>query len=151
MEQSKIILLFIFLVALFILIHTYYYLLQIESCECFEKNGDYSVDIEFMKFYQLLEIITLCIFVGFTFLFKSKKMNIPVLSMYISTLSMVLVLGISIYMSINVFNFYKNIKRDCKCVNSWYKYFIYFVFCDFFLNLIHREKKLEQHVESESH
>jgi hypothetical protein len=33
---------------------------------------------------------------------------------------------ISAFMSYNVLNLYINIKSDCKCTDSWYRYFLYY-------------------------
>jgi hypothetical protein len=127
-NYGKLFLLFVYLIMMYILIQTYYYLVKIDSCECFNKNEKYSVNVEFMKFYQFLEMILLTIFVFIGFLNSSKnKVIIPKMSgVFLSTLTFVLLLGISIYMSYNTFIFYMNVKQDCKCVNSWYKYFVYF-------------------------
>jgi hypothetical protein len=127
-SYSKVLTLLMYLIMMYILIHTYYYLVKIDTCECFNKNDKYAVNIEFMKFYQILEMILLSIFVLIGFINSSKtKIMIPKMSgIFLSTLTFVLLLGISIYMSYNTFNFYMNVKEDCKCVNSWYKYFVYF-------------------------
>jgi hypothetical protein len=127
-SYGKLFALVIYLIMMYILIQTYYYLVQIDNCECFNKNDKYSVNVEFMKFYQILEIILLTIFVFIGFINSSKtKILIPKMSgLFLSTLTFVLLLGISSYMSYNTFSFYMNVKQDCKCVNSWYKYFVYF-------------------------
>ncbi len=127
-SYSKIFALVVYLIMMYILIQTYYYLVQIDNCECFNKNDKYAVNVEFMKFYQFLEMILLTIFVFIGFLNSLKtKIVIPKMSgTFLSTLTFVLLLGVSVYMSYNTFNFYMNVKEDCKCVNSWYKYFVYF-------------------------
>jgi hypothetical protein len=53
-----------------------------------------------------------------------KKPNIVI--NIISSISLVLLLGISGYMAYNVLNLYTNIKEDCKCANEFYKYFVYY-------------------------
>ncbi len=128
LNYSKILTLVIYLIMMYILIQTYYYLVKIDNCECFNKNDKYAVNVEFMKFYQFLEMILLTIFVFIGFLNSLKlKVVIPKMSgMFLSTLTFVLLLGVSVYMSYNTFHFYMNVKQDCKCVNSWYKYFVYF-------------------------
>ncbi len=127
-SYSKILSIIIYLIMMYILIQTYYYLVKIDSCECFNKNDKYAVNVEFMKFYQILEMILLTMFIFISFLNSLKtKIVIPKIGgMFLSSLTFVLLLGISIYMSYNTFNFYMNVKQDCKCVNSWYKYFVYF-------------------------
>ena len=111
---------------MYIFIHTYYYLDQLNNCICFQK--DKYINIDFMKFFQVLEIFILTLYVGSMFFFKSKmfknKKSPP--PIFIMTLSLFLLVGISGYMSINVLNLYTNIKEDCKCANSWYRFFLYY-------------------------
>jgi hypothetical protein len=128
MNYSKLATLVIYLIMMYILIQTYYYLVKIDNCDCFNKNDKYAVNVEFMKFYQFLEMVLLSIFVFIGFLNSYRlKMIIPKISgLFLSTLTFILLLGVSVYMSYNTFNFYMNVKDDCKCVNSWYKYFVYF-------------------------
>jgi len=128
MESKKIFMLIFYFILLYIFIHTYYYLDQINNCVCFQKDGKYVVNIDFMKFFQLLEIFILTIFVSSIIFFNSnffkiKKIKIP---MPILSLVVLLMVGISLYMTINVINLYMNIKEDCKCVNSWYRFFLYY-------------------------
>lgn len=127
-NYSKAFTLVTYVVMIAILVQIYYYLVQIDSCPCFNKNDKYAVDVEFMKFYQILEMIVLTIFVGIGLISSSKqKEYIPKMSgIFLSTLTFVILTGISIYMTYNTFNFYMNVKQDCKCANSWYRYFLYF-------------------------
>ena len=55
-NYQKIFVLVLYLFVLFVFIHTYMYLNQLTTCECFIKNNKYAVNIEFMKFFQVLEI-----------------------------------------------------------------------------------------------
>ena len=137
-NYSKAFSLITYVIMMFILIQTYYYLVQIDNCPCFNENGKYAVDVEFMKFYQVLEMIVLSVFVLISFLTASKaKQVIPKMNgLFLSTLSFVILFGITAYMSYNTFNFYMNVKQDCKCVNSWYKYFIYFEGISTFLAIL---------------
>lgn len=128
MEGKKIVALIFYAILLYIFIHTYYYLDQINNCACFQTNGKYGVNIEFMKFFQVLEVFILTIYVASMFLFSSKMFKnkkIPAPKVLL-TLALILLLGISLYMSINVINLYTNIKDDCKCVDSWYRFFLYY-------------------------
>lgn len=119
----------LYIIILFIFIYTYYYLAQLNSCECFVKNDKYSVNIEFMKFFQVLEIFLFTIYVGMMLFFSSKylkkKMKTPT-PIVLSSLSLALLLGINVYMSYNVFNLYNNIKEDCSCSSGFFKYFVYY-------------------------
>lgn len=114
-------------ICIYILIQTYYYLQQAENCECFKKDDKkYGVNIEYMKFFQILHIIIFIMYIGWGFIKKTMieskcDMN------FITTQLLVLLLCLYGYMFYNIFHFYKNVKEDCKCVNeSVYKYFIYF-------------------------
>ena len=125
---QKSLILILYIIILFIFIYTYYYLVQLNSCECFVKNEKYSVNIEFMKFFQVLEIFIFTIYVGMMMFFNfkiKKKMNTP-MPLLLSTLSLALLIGINAYMSYNVLNLYNSIKEDCSCSSGFFKYFVYY-------------------------
>jgi hypothetical protein len=126
-QKSLVVILYIIITLIFV--YTYYYLEQLNSCECFVKNDKYSVNIEFMKFFQVLEIFLFTIYVGMMLFFNSKivkkKMNKP-MPLLLSTISLALLIGINVYMTYNVFNLYNNIKEDCSCSGGFLKYFVYY-------------------------
>jgi len=45
---------------------------------------------------------------------------------FILGLTVVIMIIISALMAYNVMNLYNNIQDDCKCVDSWYRYFLYY-------------------------
>lgn len=116
-----------FLVTILILVKIYHYLVQLEFCECFNQNKDYKTDIEYMKFYQVLEIISASILFGFLFISKKSKFMKKSLGgiNWWTLFAFVINLYIFGYMSFNTFRFYINMNNDCKCANKWQKYFIY--------------------------
>lgn len=118
--------------SLYILIQILSYLNELESCPCFNEQNNkekYSSNIEFMKFYQFLEIASLLIFIVlinfYKFPLKSRKGNSKGLFKILLMVSLFALLFISGYMSYNVATFYLNMKKECICVNKWQKYFIY--------------------------
>jgi hypothetical protein len=126
-NYQKIIVLIIYLIILFIFIHTYLYLNQLNTCSCFVKNNKYSVNIEFMKFFQILEIFIFSIYIGFMLFVTSNIQPHKMPSLKILTsISLALLVGISGYMAYNVVNLYMNISDDCKCATSAYRYFLYY-------------------------
>jgi hypothetical protein len=54
------------------------------------------------------------------------KLNNSLTGTILASISLALLLAISFYMGVNVVNLYMNIKSDCKCANSYYKYFVYY-------------------------
>ena len=126
-NYQKIIILVLYAIILFIFIHTYLYLNQLNTCDCFVKNEKYSVNIEFMKFFQILEIFIFTIYIGFMLFVSSKinkeKMPSPKI---LASISLALLVFISGYMAYNVINLYTTITDDCKCANSAYRYFLYY-------------------------
>lgn len=137
METQTILVFVLCIVCIYILLHTYYYLQQIESCECFTKdNVKYGVNLEYMKFFQILHIILFVLYVAWEF------MKIPIIdskyaTSFITTMLLILLLGVYGYMFYNIFNFYRNVKSDCKCVEpKFYKYFIYFEGVSSFMSLL---------------
>ena len=126
MENIKILAIVFYVILLYICIHTYYYLTQLETCVCFQKTK--YINLDFMKFFQILEIFILTIYVASIFFFKSKlfKNKNKKTPVFLLSLSLILLICISAYMSINVLNLYTNIKEDCKCADSWYRFFLYY-------------------------
>ena len=126
---GKIFVIVFYLLCVYIFVQTYIYLDEIDRCPCFHKDGKYAVSIDFMKFFQILEIVILTASLATMFFIKSKsKLDLkkkPQPSVVLAlTLSIMLV--ISGVMAYNVINMYTNIKDDCKCVDSWYRYFLYY-------------------------
>tara|TARA_B100000123_G_C25714144_1_gene421328 strand:- start:65 stop:556 length:492 start_codon:yes stop_codon:yes gene_type:complete len=117
--------------AVIILVKVYHYLVDMESCPCFQssQHKDMKVDLEYMKFYQVLEIVTTLIFFGSLFIYnlkhKSMKGGGRIGMRFISIISFMILLFIFGYMTYNVLGFYMSIKDSCKCANKWQKYFIY--------------------------
>ena len=124
-NYQKIMVLIIYLIVLFVFIHTYIYLNQLNTCECFVKNNKYSVNIEFMKFFQILEIFIFTIYIGFMLFVTSTTQNTSSPKI-LASISLALLVGISGYMAYNVINLYMNISDDCKCATSAYRYFLYY-------------------------
>lgn len=132
MKTSHIIQLLLSGISLYILVQVLSYLNEVESCPCFNEQNNkekYSSNIEFMKFYQFLEILSLIIFIVlvnfYKFPLKSSKINNTGMLKIMLLISLFVLLFISGYMSYNVATFYLNMKKECICVNKWQKYFLY--------------------------
>ena len=118
------------IISVLILISIYYYLDTLKDCKCFIDNEDktYTIDIEFLKFYQLLEIIALIVFVFLITIYKNKlfKGGGNRFGMkFCLILSIIVLLLITGYVSYNTILFFLLTKKNCKCVNKWQKYIIY--------------------------
>lgn len=120
----------LYLLVVYIFVHTYIYLENLNKCHCFNINPKYNVDIEFMKLFQIFEIIIFTMYFGLmAFVNKNtliKKPNSNIMLNLLSSISLVLLLFISGYMAYNVLHLYTNIREDCKCANEFYKYFVYY-------------------------
>ena len=132
MKTSHIIQLLLSGISLYILVQVLSYLNEVETCPCFNEQNNkekYSSNIEFMKFYQFLEILSLIIFIVlvnfYKFPLKSSKINNTGMLKILLLISLFVLLFISGYMSYNVATFYLNMKKECICVNKWQKYFLY--------------------------
>ena len=117
------------IISLCILISVYHYLDDLKDCSCFieNQNPKYKINIDFLKFYQILEIVTLFIFILFITMYKSKWMkggNRPGMKFFLilSTLVFLVISGYVSFLSIMMFFISK---KDCECVNKWQKYIIY--------------------------
>ena len=124
-QYQKLLLGVLYVIIIYIYIKTYLYLDQLNNCDCFNKSNKYASNLDFMKFFQILEIFILTIIVGLKF-FVHKQIKRPIINKLLLTISFILLIGISGYMAYNVINLYTNIKDDCKCSDSIYKYFVYF-------------------------
>lgn len=100
-----------------IILYTYYYLVELSHCPCFQKD---KVDLDYMKFYLLLDLFTIIIAL---FLMKRK---LEITENVLLIFAVLLVIFVHGYMTYNVFHFYKSIKQDCFCANKWQKYFVYY-------------------------
>tara|TARA_B100001287_G_C22626752_1_gene502921 strand:- start:221 stop:718 length:498 start_codon:yes stop_codon:yes gene_type:complete len=120
------------LISIVILVNIYVYLDNLKDCSCFmqdqqSQDKDKQIDIEFLKFYQILELLSYVIFTVFVFLYSKNKMyggKKSGLKLFL-ILSTMLLMFITFYVSYNSFLFYVNANHNCKCVNKWQKYFIY--------------------------
>ena len=116
-------------ISLFILFSIYGYLNSIKDCSCFVENehDSYKINLEFLKFYQILEIISLVIFVILITMYKNKlkggKRDFGM--QFFVILSTLILLFITGYVTYNSLLFYLMSKKNCKCANQWQKYFIY--------------------------
>jgi hypothetical protein len=131
----EIMVLILSIICVYILIHTYYYLNRVEKCECFQKDDvKYGVNIEYMKFFQILHIVIFVMYIGWGFL--KRPINNCAMN-FISIHLLVLLLCLYGYMFYNILNFYRNVNNDCKCVDqSVYKYFIYFQGVSSFMSIL---------------
>ncbi len=117
------------IICLGILISVYSYLGELKTCACFIENQHptYKINIDFLQLYQILEILSLFIFIIFISMYKSKlfkggtKKGIK----FFTLVSILLFLFISGYVSYNSMFMYFMTKKDCACINKWQKYIIY--------------------------
>lgn len=122
------------LITVFILLKVYNYLDQLKMCDCFIESQDknYKVNVNFLKFYQVLEIISVSLLIVLTFLYKNnlikstknKKVNNIFLKTGLLVMSFLTIM-LSGYITYNSLIFYLISKKNCECSNKWQKYFIY--------------------------
>ena len=118
-----ILILIIYAILLYLYIHTFYYLKKAENTGCFTPK----VNLKYMQFFQLIEIVALTISVLFLPYFlktkgKKGKMGIGLLEPLLITL---VVLGINMYMAFNVYHFYFELKQCFELKNQWNNWWIY--------------------------
>jgi hypothetical protein len=116
---------------LLIFIMTFKYLNDMESCQCFNENSKYASELEYMKYFQLLEIILFIVILGVSLQNQTDRsvcdFAVDFAGAYASIFVLLLLLGVHAYMTYSVIQFYSGVKKDCKCVNeSWAKYFVYY-------------------------
>ena len=115
------------IVLIIIILYTYYYLVELSNCPCFIANKKDEVQLNYMKFYLMLDLFSILIAM---FLFRNiqskggKLQNeIENVLLIASILIVVLIHG---YMTYNVYYFYNSVKSYCNCVQQWQKYFVYY-------------------------
>jgi hypothetical protein len=118
-----ILILIIYAILLYLYIHTFYYLKKAENTGCFTPK----VNLKYMQFFQLLEIVALTLTVLFLpyFLKMKNKKGKGSISLLEPLLITVVVLGINLYMAFNVYNFYYELKQCFELKNQWNKWWLY--------------------------
>ena len=116
-----ILILSIYAILLYLYIHTFYYLKKAENTGCFTPK----VDLKYMQFFQLLEIVALTITVLFFPYFLKTKNKKGKISLFEPLLITLVVLGINAYMAFNVYNFYFELKNCFELKQQWNKWWLY--------------------------
>ena len=78
-QYQKLLLGVLYVIIIYIYIKTYLYLDQLNNCDCFNKSNKYASNLDFMKFFQILEIFILTIIVGLKF-FVHKQIKRPIIN-----------------------------------------------------------------------
>ena len=124
---------------LFLLIYTIIYIRELKTCICFQQNDKYKVNLEFLEFYQYLELFSLIIlFVSLFFTNKSmnkmfssgKKGKVGSIggffSLFLLTIITIVYFIIKYNVMTNVYNLSRSITSDCECGNKWERFFLYY-------------------------
>lgn len=108
-----------------ILLYTYYYVSQLSHCPCFVANQEKSLDLNYIKFYIILDmivgIVALYLLSQKRQLITNDKAPLNALTLF----AILLALFIHGYMTYNVYHFYKSIRPYCECSQKWQKYIVY--------------------------
>ena len=127
----------IVLVLLVLLVsYTIHYIRELKNCVCFQSSDKYKVNLEFLEFYQYLELVSIFfIFLGLFSFNKSLTKYIGIggkgkSNKFLLTLLMIIILCVHFFIQynvmINVFNLSTNIKYDCDCATKWQRFFLYY-------------------------
>jgi len=118
-----ILILIIYAILLYLYIHTFYYLKKAENTGCFTPK----VNLKYMQFFQLLEIVALTLTIAFLpyFLKMKNKKGRGSLSLIEPLLITLVVLGINLYMAFNVYHFYFELKQCFELKQQWNKWWLY--------------------------
>jgi len=110
-----------------IILYTYYYLVELSNCPCFVSNQKDELQLDYMKFYLLLDLFTIVIALSLMNHVNPKggklKNDVEQILVIFSVLLVTLIHG---YMTYNVYYFYNSIQPYCNCANKWQKYYIYY-------------------------
>jgi len=116
-----ILILVIYAILLYLYIHTFYYLKKAETTGCFTPK----VNLKYMQFFQLLEIVALTLTILFFPYFLRMKNKKNKFSLIQPLLITAVVLGINMYMAFNVYNFYFELKQCFELKQQWNKWWLY--------------------------
>jgi hypothetical protein len=119
-----ILILIIYAILLYLYIHTFYYLKKAERTGCFTPK----VNLKYMQFFQLLEIVALTLtilFLPYFLKMKNRKGKGKGISLLEPLLITFVVLGINMYMAFNVYNFYFELKQCFELKTQWNKWWLY--------------------------
>ena len=117
-----ILVLVLYAILLYLYIHTFYYLKKAENTGCFTPK----VNLKYMQFFQILEIVALTLTVLFLpYFLKMKNRKGKKLSLLEPILITIVVLGINLYMALNVYHFYFELKQCFELKSQWNKWWLY--------------------------
>lgn len=117
---------FLLVLVLLLVLYTIYYIRELKSCECFKINDDKQTNLNFIEFYEYLELFAVIVI-----MFGLK--SVPKTSKKSSPLNIILLLGlVTLYLAIkynliiNVYKLSQSIKEGCECSDKWQRFFIYY-------------------------
>jgi len=135
MKAKTIVILILSIICIYVNIQTYYYLQLIEKCKCLDNNK-YGIDIHYIKYFDILQLLIFLIYIVWSFV-KNQVTKIQTASMFITIMLLLLLIGLYSYTSFHIFKFYKDIQKDCKCVEERLSnYFKYFNGISYFMNIL---------------
>lgn len=115
----------IVLIIYFILIvYTLIYLNDLEKCECFNQK-EYKTNILFLKIFEGLVLLGICITGYFIFKLKTQKGGSNK-SLFGVLAGIILTVLFHFFVVLNIWRLYKNVNDDCKCSDKWQQYFLYY-------------------------
>lgn len=121
-------------ISVFLMYSSYQYLVNLENCDCFEKN---KVDLKFLQYYEMIAGVLGFFIIFFNVILKVfsggkqtgggsleniRKSGFLKVSNLIILLAMIV---LHFFIASNAYNIYKEVVNDCKCSNQWEQYYIY--------------------------
>ena len=127
--------LLILVVITLMVVYTIYYIRDLKTCICFKENDKLRTNLEFLEFYEYLELFALLIvFVSTCFLNtkmlnfggkKSKKRTNMAAGILMGVV-IVIYFMIKYNVMVNVYKLYNGIREECECANKWQRWFLYY-------------------------
>ena len=122
-------------ISVFLMYSSYQYLVNLENCDCFEKN---KVDLKFLQYYEMIAAVLGVFIILFNVILKvfggggkqtggSSLENIRK-SGFLKVGNLIILLAMMVlhfFIASNAYNIYKEVVNDCKCSNQWEQYYIY--------------------------
>lgn len=122
---SQIILL---VIVILLILYTIHYVRQLKTCVCFQQNDKEQTNLNFLEFYEYLELFSaIIVFLGLMAI-KPMKKNSSSNGLSVILLLLIVIIYFVIKYNVlkNVYKLSKGIKESCDCSNKWERFFLYY-------------------------
>ena len=116
-------------------IYTIYYIRDLKTCICFKENDKLRTNLEFLEFYEYLELFALLLVFAGAFSLNTKmfkvggkkfKKGTNMMAGILMGVVIVIYFMIKYNVMVNVYKLYNGIREECACASKWQRWFLYY-------------------------